>query len=114
MTDDTELPPPDPKETAALTGFVLGLPPTKAMTDIEIFRDFNAVFRSEQGQRVLAVILAEARFFTTKVPLVGTVDPYRTHIHEGQRILAIRILELLNEQPSVEKPTKTTTQRKTR
>lgn len=107
MTDEPTNPeePPDPKETAALTGFVLGLPAAAAMTPIEIFRDFNAVFRTDQGLRVLAVILSDAQFFAK--PPAGPVDPYRLSIHAGERSLAQAILNRMNKQPPVEKPTTT-------
>ncbi len=70
------------------------------------YQDFNAVFGSKQGQRVMLQILQLCGVNKLLAAAVGPVNPYRTHINEGRRSVALTIMEIMNDVP-VQRPTTT-------
>ncbi len=70
---------------------------TSGRTRVEQHADFRQVFLgTDAGKRVLYDILGWAHVWGTSV-VKG--DPYLTHVREGERALAIKILAVLHVQP---------------
>ena len=77
-----------------------------AYTLLDRYRDFRQVFSTEPGRRVLYELLAWCHMVKTSVPPGPNIDPYRTHVAEGERNIGIKLLGVLQKEPSAEQPTK--------
>lgn len=71
---------------------------------LEKYRDYRAVFGTEQGNRVLHDILVQAGVNVDMHPSPGPIDPYKTHYDLGKRGLAMTIIGIINKEPP-EQPT---------
>lgn len=80
-----------------------GLPSTTGYTPKDRFADFRKVFDgTPEGRRVLSEILSWGHML--KPSMVGSpVDPYLTHMRDGERNIALRLLATVNNEPQ-EKP----------
>ena len=72
---------------------------TTYATAIDRYRDFRAVFGTDQGKRVLLEILAWGHMFRRSYPPGGVIDPLRMAIAEGERSIAIKTLETMQREP---------------
>ncbi len=69
------------------------------------YHDYRKVFMgSPEGKRVLRHIMDLGMVFK-QPPITSPVDPYMQLAIIGRRYLALKILEIVNEEPT-EKPTK--------
>jgi len=59
--------------------------------------DYGYVFSTESGRRVLLDILKASHVLESSVVNRAdeSVDPYQTHVREGERNMALRILTIL-------------------
>ena len=73
------------------------------------YRDFQAVYKTSAGKRVLREIMWWGHINLPSVSKSIPVDPYRTHVYEGHRELALEIQKVLLKKPvePQDKPTKT-------
>ena len=92
MSDDTEL-----------LDVLASLPRSDNYTDMDRYRDFRKVFTSEEGRRVLREIVSWGRVLSPSVS-GSPIDPYLTHIRDGEKNLALRILVAIYKEPS-QRPT---------
>ena len=72
------------------------------MTDLDKYRDFNELFSTEQGKRVLGEIQTWGHLFKPSIP-VSPIDPYLMAFKEGERNIVLKILYTMNNEPK-EKP----------
>ncbi len=74
-------------------------------TAMDRYRDFRALFLStDQGRRVLSEILKIGFAAKSTTPPGGPIDPYRTHLHEGRRTLAMDIFYHATVEPAAARP----------
>lgn len=85
--------------------FLAGLPATKNYLPREKYQDFRTVLMgTDAGKRVLREILSWGGLFRPTV--LGTpIDPYRMAVREGQRNLALKLLDTVHNEPP-ERPAK--------
>ena len=76
------------------------LPSTEGYPPKDKYHDFRKLFTTTpEGKRVFAEILSWGHMFKTSV--VGRpVDPNLTHIRDGERNIALRLLATVNNEPS--------------
>ena len=78
---------------------LLSLPSSEGYSAKDRYHDFRRVFTgSEEGKRVFREILAWGRMFRPSA-LNTPVDPYLTHIREGERNIALKLLHVVNNEP---------------
>lgn len=63
------------------------------------YRDFRAVFSTEQGNRVLHEILKQGGINKELLPMAGPVDPLIFAKREGRRSMALTIIGIMNNEP---------------
>ena len=69
----------------------------------ERFADFRRLFTSTpEGKRVFAEILSWGHMLKPSL-ITAPIDPYYTHIKEGERNMSLRLLATINNEPR-EKP----------
>lgn len=95
MMDDQQ---PSAEEVESLLVAMANRPNPGQYTAIDKYRDFRAVFGTEQGRRVLYEILAWGHMFRPSI-LGAPIDPYLTHVHEGERNIALRLLNTISKEP---------------
>jgi hypothetical protein len=78
---------------------IADLPSTKGYSKKDRYRDFRKVFLdTELGPKVLSEILAWARIYQPGIG--GTpIDPYLMAIREGQRNIALVLLDTIYNEP---------------
>jgi len=77
----------------------LAAPVDTTRTPLDRYREFRAVFLgTDQGQRVLHDILRFCRMRSTSIE-GAPIDPYRTHVLEGQRNVGIWLTIVLYREP---------------
>ncbi len=77
---------------------------TSGRNAIERHAEFRQVFLgSDMGKRVLYDILAAGHVWQSSVvrAVEKGIDPYLTHVREGERALAITILKWIHKQPTI-------------
>lgn len=68
-------------------------------TDMDRYRDFRLVFQgSEEGKRVFRELLAWGHMFRTSMT-GAPVDPLRLAFREGERNIALRLLNAISTEP---------------
>jgi len=100
LTDEAE-------DTRAIFDTLINMPlhGGATYTRMDRYRDFRQVFGSEPGRRVLYELLAWCHMVKTSVPPGPNIDPYRTHVAEGERNIGIKLLGVLQHEPPIEQPT---------
>jgi len=87
--------------------FLASLPSNTGYDKNDRYHDFRRIFTgSAEGKRVLAEILSWGHLLKSSVASFP-IDPYLTHIREGERNLALRLLATVNNEPQ-ERPAKAT------
>jgi len=78
-------------------------------TKLDRYREFRKVFmETGEGKRVLSEILGMAKLSgRTVAPFPAEVDVERMLIREGARQLAADIIDVITQEPNMDKPTKT-------
>jgi|TARA_Y100000310_G_scaffold341075_1_gene438996 hypothetical protein len=71
--------------------------------DVDRYRDFQVAFGSPAGKRVLHEIFTWGHIFEPSV-LRGAIDPYRTHLHEGHREMALKLKRVMMTVPPEPQP----------
>lgn len=96
----------EPENIDVFCGAVLGsVQNDTAYTAMERYREFRELFLStEVGRRVLSEILKIGFVAKSTTPPGGPIDPYRTHLHEGRRTLAMDIFYHATVEPMVTRP----------
>lgn len=101
------------EETAGLFNVVSSLPAPAEYAEADRFRDFRTVFMgSDEGKRVLREILRWTHQSRPSFAVAGPIDPYRTHIHEGERNIGLRLIDTLTRQPRPQRPRRANTKPK--
>jgi hypothetical protein len=105
-THPANVPENTPESIDVFCGAVLGSAQDQAAyTAMERYRDFRALFLStEQGRRVLSEILKIGFVAKSTTQPGGPIDPYRTHLHEGRRTLAMDIFYHATVEPAATRP----------
>jgi len=78
------------------------LPSLDNYTSRDRYNDFRKVFSTDEGRRVLKELLSWGRMFRPSV-FGSPVDPYLTHIREGERNFALRLLSTYSTDPPEQK-----------
>ena len=82
-----------------------GLPSQEGYSPVERHRDFQKVFGTDDGKRVLREILSWGRMFRS--PVLGKpIDPYAMAVAFGERNIALKLLATVHTQPP-DKPQRT-------
>ena len=96
-------------DDADLLAALVSLPATEGYTPAERYHDFRQLFMgSDQGKRVLREILAWGHLLRPAV-ISRPVDPYLTHVREGESNMARRLLATVCREPSLPPPSQTQT-----
>ena len=74
------------------------LPSDAGYTPEDRYRDFKKTFNSAHGKRVFREILSWGHLFRPSVQ-GSPIDPYLTHVHEGEANIARRILATATIEP---------------
>lgn len=83
------------------------LPSSQGYLPKDRFLDFRRVFTgSDEGKRVFVEILSWGHMLRPSV-LASPIDPYLTHMRDGERNIALRLLATVNNEPK-EPPKKAT------
>lgn len=102
----------EPETVDVFCGAVLGGQQGDAYTATDRYRDFRELFlSSDNGRRVLAEILKIGFAAKSTTPPAGPIDPYRTHLHEGRRTLAMDIFYHATVEPTATRPERAISQR---
>jgi len=89
-----------PSDISGHMGVVLGLPPKSDYTKADRYRDFRKVFmETPEGQRVLRELFEWGHMFRANIA-ARPIDPYLTHFLEGERNIALRVLNTLAKEPT--------------
>jgi len=89
---------------------LLSLPATENYSPSDRYRDFRKVFMATpEGKRVLREILAWGHMFRSSVT-GSPIDPYRTHVADGERNIALRVLSTVTTEPKAQ-PTRANSKR---
>ena len=81
-----------------LLAFITRLPDVSGYSAKERYDDFRLVFGTDQGQRVMAEILAWGKLF--RMPHLGNpVDSNKNLIITGERNMAIKLIAAYNVEP---------------
>lgn len=82
------------------------LPSQEGYAPMDRFRDFNKVFGTDEGKRVLRELVSWGRMF--RAPFFGKpIDPYAMAIAFGERNIALKLLATLHNEPKLDKPQRT-------
>lgn len=93
-----------PKSEADLLDELAGLPSQEGYSPVERHRDFQKVFGTEDGKRVLREILSWGRMFRS--PVLGKpIDPYAMAVAFGERNIALKLMATVHTQPTDKPPT---------
>ncbi len=65
---------------------------------MERYKDFRAVFLTDQGRKVLREILNLGGYMKSSAPR-SNYEPHETMFREGARALSINILDIVNTEP---------------
>jgi hypothetical protein len=83
----------DPHDTLA------SLPALENYSKKDQYHDFRQLFMgTDQGKRVLRQILEWGHLLRPSVARVP-IDPYLTHMHEGERNIALKLLSTVHNEP---------------
>lgn len=74
-------------------------------TNMDRYREWRAVFGTEQGKRVLDDILAFCHMGHSSIKPGGPIDPYAVLANEGERRLGLKISTTYSAEPTAQ-PTK--------
>ena len=89
-----------------LLSALASLPSSQGYTPQDRYQDFKQLFSSDQGKRVFRELLSWGHMLQPSAH--GTpVDPYLTHIREGEANIARRLLVTVMKEPPVKPTTQT-------
>lgn len=74
--------------------------PGKGYSKMDRYRDFKRLFGSEDGRRVLHELFSWGNMFRPVAPM-SKFDPYETAFHDGERNIVLKLLAVMNAEPSV-------------
>jgi hypothetical protein len=79
---------------------VNALPSGDTYTEMDRYRDFRRVFLdTEEGRRVFRTLLQWGHMFRTSMPPGHVADPLKLAFSEGERNLALRMVDTINREP---------------
>ena len=71
-------------------------------SDIERYQVFRQVFDTDEGRKVFREILSWCHLLKPSVQGVP-IDPYLTHVREGERNIGLRLTHTLSTEPQEKK-----------
>ena len=74
------------------------LPSQEGYAPMDRYRDFQKVFGTDEGKRVLREILSWGRMF--RAPILGKpIDPYAMAVAFGERNIALKLMATVHTEP---------------
>lgn len=81
-----------------LLDMLASLPSQEDYAPMDRYRDFQKVFGTDEGKRVLREILSWGRIFRS--PVLGKpIDPYAMAVTFGERNMALKLMATIHTEP---------------